>query len=147
MLFNRFICRSVFFIVLFSAVLLSFPLLAQEEEEEEEETVGERPSLQVSLLSPDFRLDGIMDISQWQAADDSIEDLITIEPEEGGEPEGQTIVKVFASQKEIVVVARCFDDEPDRIVSFMRQTRSDAGEMCDNGLIVFEYPRTSATMS
>jgi len=36
--------------------------------------------------------------------------------------------------------------KPDRIVPFMRQTRSDAGEMCDNGLIVFEYPRTTATI-
>jgi len=36
--------------------------------------------------------------------------------------------------------------KPDRIVSFPRQTRSDAGEMCDNGLVVFEYPKTTATI-
>lgn len=37
--------------------------------------------------------------------------------------------------------------KPDRIVSYPRQTRSDVGvEMCDNGLIVFEYPRTTATI-
>jgi predicted dehydrogenase len=37
--------------------------------------------------------------------------------------------------------------KPDRIVSFPRQTRSDVGvEMCDNGLIVFEYPQTTATI-
>jgi predicted dehydrogenase len=36
--------------------------------------------------------------------------------------------------------------KPDRIVPFMRQTRSDAGEMCDNGLIVFEYPKTTVTI-
>lgn len=36
---------------------------------------------------------------------------------------------------------------PDRIVTFPRQTRSDVGvEMCDNGLIVFEYPRATATL-
>ena len=34
---------------------------------------------------------------------------------------------------------------PDRIVPFERQTRSDV-EMCDNGLIVFEYPRTTVTI-
>ena len=34
-----------------------------------------------------------------------------------------------------------------RIVTFPRQTRSDVGvEMCDNGLIVFEYPKTTATI-
>jgi len=37
--------------------------------------------------------------------------------------------------------------KPDRIVTFPRQTRSDVGvEMCDNGLIVFEYPKTTATI-
>ncbi len=36
--------------------------------------------------------------------------------------------------------------KPDRIVPFMRQTRSDAGGMCDNGLVVFEYPKTTATI-
>lgn len=37
--------------------------------------------------------------------------------------------------------------KPDRIVTFPRQTRSDVGvDMCDNGLIVFEYPRTTATI-
>jgi len=37
--------------------------------------------------------------------------------------------------------------KPNRIVAFPRQTRSDVGvEMCDNGLVVFEYPKTTATI-
>lgn len=37
--------------------------------------------------------------------------------------------------------------KPDRIVSFPRQTRTDVGlPMCDNGLIVLEYPHTTATI-
>lgn len=37
--------------------------------------------------------------------------------------------------------------KPDRIVSFPRQTRTDVEmDMCDNGLIVFEYPKTTATI-
>ncbi len=37
--------------------------------------------------------------------------------------------------------------KPDKIVSYPRQTRTDVGvEMCDNGLIVFEYPKTTATI-
>ena len=36
---------------------------------------------------------------------------------------------------------------PDRVVSFQKQTRSDVGvPMCDNGLTVFEYPKTTATI-
>jgi predicted dehydrogenase len=37
--------------------------------------------------------------------------------------------------------------KPGRIVAFPRQTRPDVGDaMCDNGLIVFEYPKTTATI-
>ena len=37
--------------------------------------------------------------------------------------------------------------KPDGIVSYQRQTRSDVNvEMCDNGLIVFEYPRATVTI-
>lgn len=37
--------------------------------------------------------------------------------------------------------------KPDRIVSFPRQTRTDVGvEMCDNGLVILEYPKTTATI-
>ena len=37
--------------------------------------------------------------------------------------------------------------KPDRIVSYQKQTRTDVGmEMCDNGLAVFEYPRTTVTV-
>jgi len=35
--------------------------------------------------------------------------------------------------------------KPDRVVSFQRNTRSDV-EMCDNGLTVLEYPKTTATI-
>ncbi len=37
--------------------------------------------------------------------------------------------------------------KPDRIVSFPRQTRTDVGvEMCDNGLVILEYPKATATI-
>ncbi len=37
--------------------------------------------------------------------------------------------------------------KPDRIVAFPRQTRFDVGvPVCDNGLIVLEYPKTTATI-
>lgn len=35
--------------------------------------------------------------------------------------------------------------KPDRVTSYQKQTRSDV-KMCDNGLTVFEYPRTTATI-
>lgn len=37
--------------------------------------------------------------------------------------------------------------KPDRITAYPRQTRRDVGvEMCDNGLIIFEYPQTTVTI-
>jgi hypothetical protein len=79
---------------IFIFLLLAGQVFAQEEEEEEEEEVmGEKPSLQVSELTPEFTFDGIFNLSEWETATDSIANLITIEPEEGGEPAGQTIIK------------------------------------------------------
>ncbi len=93
--------------------------MAQEEEDEEEDILGERPSLRASVLSPDFKLDG-MNGRAWWTATDSIANLITIEPEEGGVPAGRTVVKVFANPNDIVVCARSYDAAPEGIVSFSK---------------------------
>jgi hypothetical protein len=124
--FKRFI---VMFLVLTTFFLLTSFAVAQEEEEgEEEEVIGEKPTLQISPLTADFILDGKISSQEWLVASDSIVNLITIEPEEGEEPEGQTIVKVLVDQDYIVVLARCFDDEPNEIVSFSKVRDSELDE-------------------
>lgn len=123
-----------FFLAL--VVLLTGQIFAQEEEEEEPVT-GERPTLRANPLSPEFKFDGMLDMATWQAAADSIEDLIMVEPEEGGEPEGQTIVKVFANQHDIIVAAWCLDDDPKGIVSFSKARDSELEEE-DHIVIVFD---------
>jgi hypothetical protein len=122
---------------IFIFFLLAGNVFAQEEEEEEEEVLGEKPSLQVSELTPEFTFDGIFNLSEWETATDSIADLITIEPEEGGEPAGQTIIKVFTNPSDIIIAARCFDEDPDGIVSFSKARDSDL-ESEDHILIVFD---------
>jgi len=114
--------------------LLPFFILAQEEDEEE---IAERPELQISNLMPEFNFDGYFNLSEWQTADDSISNLITIEPEEGGEPAGQTIIKIFTNPGDIVVAARCFDEDPEGIVSFSKARDSDL-ESEDHILIVLD---------
>ncbi len=131
MLPKKFLLSSLTTAVFF---LLPFLILAQEEEEE---AVGEKPELQTSELTPEFNFDGYFNLSEWQTANDSIADLITIDPEEGGEPEGMTTIKVFANQNEIIVAARCFDDDPDGIVSFSKARDSELAEE-DHLLIVFD---------
>jgi hypothetical protein len=90
------------------------------EEEEAGPIAGIKPTLRVGALSPDFEFNGMMDGRASWAATDSIANLITIEPEEGGAPAGRTVVKVLAGPKEIVVGVRCYDDEPDGIVAFSK---------------------------
>jgi hypothetical protein len=115
--------------------LLPFLIMAQEEEEEDI-IAGEKPELLIGELTTDFNFDGFYNLKKWQIAADSIADLITIEPEEGGEPERMTTIKVFANRNEIIVAARCFD-EPDGIVSFSKARDSELDEE-DHLLVVFD---------
>ncbi|MCI0694769.1 carbohydrate binding family 9 domain-containing protein [candidate division KSB1 bacterium] len=89
-------------------------------EGEEMPVAGIRPTLRAGALSSDFRFNGAMDGQAWWDGADAISNLITIEPEEGGAPEGRTVVKVLANSKEIVVGVRCFDNEPNGIVAFSK---------------------------
>jgi hypothetical protein len=114
------------------------PAIAEQHEEEEEEPeVGPRRALRVGALTSDFKFDGIVNGPVWWAASDSIHDLITIEPEEGGVPAGRTHVKVVADKNEIVVGARCYDDEPEGIVSFSKARDSEL-EAEDHLLLVLD---------
>jgi len=101
---------------------------ADESEKAEKQTlVGVRPTLRVSSLPSNFAFDGAMDGQAWWAAADSIADLITIEPEEGGVPQSRTVIKILANQSEIVVGARCYESEPDGIVSFSKARDAELG--------------------
>jgi len=131
------LARKNFLVVIF--FLLAGPTLAQEEEGL---IVGERPVLRVGALAPDFKSNGTSNGTTnghaGLALVDSIANLITIEPEEGGTPAaGPTVVKVFASSKEIVVQARCYDHDPAGIVSFSKARDTELDEE-DHILIVLD---------
>jgi hypothetical protein len=125
------------FFILIITLLLGGYSFAQEEEEEEEPMVGERPSLQASELSSAFRFDGYLYESVWTNAADSISNLIVVEPEEGGEPEGRTVVKVFVDRFDILVAVRCYDDNPKGIVAFSKARDAELEEE-DNITLVFD---------
>jgi hypothetical protein len=99
-------------------------------DEEDEVIVGLKPMLRINPLPADFKPDGIMD-DTWRTGTDSIADLTMIEPIEGGQPEGETIIKVFANAKNIVVLARCFDEAPDEIISYSKTRDSNLDEEGD----------------
>lgn len=87
-----------------------------------------RPMLRATKLTGGgITLDGILSEPAWATAD-SITKLITIEPEEGGVPAGQTVVKVLVTATALIVGARCYDPDPDGIVSFTKARDSELDE-------------------
>ncbi|PYV40682.1 MAG: hypothetical protein DMG06_19475 [Acidobacteria bacterium] len=108
----------VFFQLPLSLLLLDSNTLAQNQE---------RPALRAGSLSSELSLDGVLSEPAWASAD-SIQNLTTIEPKEGGVPAGQTIVKVLANSKEIVFGVLCHDSDPAGIVSFSKARDSELEE-------------------
>jgi Domain of unknown function (DUF5916) len=95
-----------------------------------------RARLRGGALQGEIVLDGRLDEPAWNGAD-SISDLITIEPEEGAVPAGQTIVKVLANPRELVFGFVCRDSNPAGIVAFAK-TRDFDLELEDHVLIVLD---------
>jgi hypothetical protein len=98
---------------------------------------NERPALRAGALSGnDLSVDGVLSEPVWATAD-SIANLITVEPDEGGLPAGQTVVKVLVSSNDIIVGVLCYDPNPRRIVSFSKARDSDL-EQEDHILLIFD---------
>jgi hypothetical protein len=93
--------------------------------------------LKANELSEDFKFDGFFNSAEWNAGTDSIADLITIDPEEGGEPEAPTVVKIFTSPNDIIVAVRCYDLFPNDITTFSKARDSELAEE-DHVVIVFD---------
>jgi hypothetical protein len=99
-----------------------------------------KPTLRAAALphasGPLFTLDGRLTEPAWRAAD-SVVNLVTVEPEEGGTPAGRTTVKVLVDPTTIVIGVLCRDTNPAGIVSFSRARDSDL-EQEDHILIVLD---------
>ena len=80
----------------------------------------DRPGLRAGNVAQlELQLDGVLSEPAWATAE-SITTMRTIEPEEGGEPVGKTIVKVLVSPKEIAIGIVCNDPDPSGIISFSK---------------------------
>ncbi len=77
------------------------------------------PSINIYQVSEKIRLDGEMKESAWLLAD-SIDDLTTTEPVEGGIPNGKTVIKILASESDLFLGIKAFDPDPSGIVSFSK---------------------------
>ncbi|MCP4725898.1 MAG: carbohydrate binding family 9 domain-containing protein [bacterium] len=98
-------------VIIFSLLLPNFAL-AQEN--------PDKPSLIVYPFNGEIDLDGRLDEPVWQKAD-SIPNLTTTEPVEGGSPNGKTIVKILAGESDIIIGIKAYDPDPAEIVSYSKQ--------------------------
>jgi hypothetical protein len=114
----------------------AFGQTADAGEEDEPLEAAAKPELRVGTLPADFLFEGRMSHPAWFAAD-SISNLITVEPEEGGTPAGRTVIRVLANAGDIVIGVRCDDSDPHGIVSFSKARDSELDEE-DHVQIVFD---------
>jgi len=81
---------------------------------------GDRPTLRVGTVAQNgISLDGVLSEPLWTTVD-SISNLTMIEPEEGGVPEGRTVVRVLVTPADIIIGVRCYDPDPRAIVSYTK---------------------------
>lgn len=108
----RFHPSSLFIPLLLSLLIGQAPAGAQDHLPDD---LG-RPSLAVGDLRTPIRLDGHLREEAWARAP-VIRDLTTIEPLEGERPRAQTLVRVLASPRVLVIGIQALDPDPRGIVS------------------------------
>jgi hypothetical protein len=102
-----------------------------------QEVPTQRPQLRTAIVpSIEMQFDGLLSEPFWADAE-SIGNLITIEPEEGGVPAGKTIVKVLANANEMVIGVLANDPDPLGITSFSKARDSELDDE-DHVLIVLD---------
>ena len=85
----------------------------------------EKRTYQTSFTNKSPDIDGLLTDEVWQQVDWS-SDFTQREPIDGGAPTHETAIKILYDDRNIYVAARCFDDEPDKIVK--RMSRRDGFE-------------------
>jgi hypothetical protein len=101
------------------------------------ETPVQRPALRTAVQPKlNLQIDGLLSEPAW-ADVESITNLITIEPQEGGVPAGKTIFKVLSSATDIVIGVICNDPDPTGIVSFSKARDSELDDE-DHVLVVLD---------
>jgi hypothetical protein len=93
-------------------------------------------TLKCGLLDETIKIDGKLSENIWDSAD-SISSFIMVEPNENQSPTYRTIVKILAGPKDVVIGITCYDNSPDKIVSFSKARDTELGKE-DNIKIVLD---------
>jgi hypothetical protein len=124
-------------VVAFVSICISIVFDGTGAAQEPAATSAPRPVLRATVPPTlDVRLDGYLSEAIWETAE-SIGKLGTVEPEEGGNPAGQTIVKVLASTTDLYIGIQCLDPEPAKIVTFSKARDAELDEE-DHVLLVLD---------
>lgn len=83
-------------------------------------------SLRAGALSSGVRVDGVLDEPDWRAAD-SIPNLTQIEPREGVEPTGRTVVRVVANADALLFGIEVHYADPGTVVSYAKARDASLG--------------------
>ncbi len=83
-----------------------------------------KAELRVGSYTGGLKFDGLVDDPCWQNVD-SIANLTMVEPEQEATPSFPTVIKVLMSEKEIILGIICYDDHPEKIVSFSKAKDSE----------------------
>lgn len=75
-------------------------------------------------LTAEVIIDGILDEEDWKSTE-PINHLLTIEPIDGGEPTSKTEIRVLADSRFLVIGIRCYDNEPEKIISYSKLRDAD----------------------
>ena len=84
----------------------------------------ERPTLAVTRITSDVRVDGALDEPEWATAA-AIENLVMVEPRQGESPSGRTEVRVLAQTDALAFGIRCLTPPGSTVVSFTKERDAD----------------------
>ncbi len=78
-----------------------------------------KQAVRVGDYSAGLKFDGKLDEPFWEHVD-SIANLTMVEPVQGAKPTFPTVVKILTSEQEIVLGIVCYDENPEKSVSFSK---------------------------
>ena len=85
---------------------------------------NDRPEVTTGISELPVIIDGKLDEPDWEKAG-VITDFLTIVPVQGGQPTGETTVKILSSEKFIAFGIESADDDPSAIINFSKLRDTD----------------------
>ena len=80
---------------------------------------NDRPAFEAGKLTGTIKIDGLLDEADWNNAP-VLDEFLTTEPIEKGNPSSPTFVRVMANEKAVVIGIECKDSDPNEIVRFSK---------------------------